>query len=108
MSADDYYGLGDGIAVRYPAGAYIGSDNTIYNADGTEVRNDWVVIGPDNATTWELIDGVDEIVNSRQPADDGFIYNLAGQKISNSQFIIHNSKLPRGIYIQNGKKVIRE
>ena len=100
--------FGEGIALRYPVGAYVGSGNNIYNADGTKVENDWVVIGPDNATTWELIDGVDEIVNSRQPADNGFIYNLAGQKISNSQFIIHNSKLPRGIYIQNGKKVIRE
>ena len=108
MSADDYYDLGEGIALRYPAGAYIGSDNVIYNANDKKLMNDWVVFGPDDATTWELIDGVDEIVNSRQPADDGFIYNLAGQKISNSQFIIHNSKLPRGIYIQNGKKVIRK
>ena len=108
MSADDYYDLGDGIAVRYPVGAYIGSDYVIYNADGTKVTNDWVVIGPDTQATQDLIDGVDEIVNSRQPTDNGFIYNLAGQKISNSQFIIHNSKLPRGIYIQNGKKVIRK
>ncbi len=81
--------LFSGSDLCYPVGAYIGSDYVIYNADGTKVEGDWVVIGPDNATTWELIDGVDEIVNSRQPADDGFIYNLAGQK-------------------KNGKKVIRK
>ncbi len=35
--------LGEGIALRYPTDAYIGSNNNIYYADGTKVTNDWVV-----------------------------------------------------------------
>ena len=35
---------------------------------------------------------------------EGAVYDLSGRLI-NSQFIIHNSKLRTGIYIQNGKKV---
>ena len=120
LGTEGNFDLGDGIALRYPAGAYIGSDNVIYNADGTEVTNDWVVIGPDDQKTQDLIDGVDEIVNSRQPTDNGFIYNLAGQQIVNGTPRLQsrlgskeskkwsNGKLPRGIYIQNGKKVIRK
>ena len=92
--------FGEGIALRYPIGAYIGSGNNIYYADGTKVQGDWVVIGPDNQTTQDFITGVDEIDDSRQSTDNGFIYNAAGQRIGNSQ-------LPRGIYIQNGKKVLR-
>ena len=92
--------FGEGIALRYPIGAYIGSGNNICYADGTKVQGDWVVIGPDNQTTQDFITGVDEIDDSRQSTDNGFIYNAAGQRIGNSQ-------LPRGIYIQNGKKVLR-
>ncbi len=92
--------FGEGIALRYPIGAYIGSGNNIYYADGTKVQGDWVVIGPDNQTTQDFITGVDEIDDSRQTTDNGFIYNAAGQRIGNSQ-------LPRGVYIQNGKKVLR-
>ena len=92
--------FGEGIALRYPIGAYIGSGNNIYYADGTKVQGDWVVIGPDDQKTQDFITGVDEIASSRQTTDNGFIYNAAGQRIGNSQ-------LPRGIYIQNGKKVLR-
>lgn len=97
---DSEFVLGEGTALRYPLGAYIGSDNIIYYADGTKVENDWVVIGPDNQKTQDLIDGVDEIDSSQQTTDNGFIYNIAGQQMS-------SGKLPRGIYIQNGKKVLR-
>ena len=34
------------------------------------------------------------------------VYDLAGRKVANSQFTIQNSKLPKGIYIINGKKVM--
>ena len=91
--------LGEGIALRYPTDAYIGSNNNIYYADGTKVTNDWVVIGPDNATTGELIDGVDNVNaddNDNLNASKG-IYNLAGQKVGESY---------KGIVIKNGKKVL--
>ena len=92
--------LGEGIALRYPTDAYIGSNNNIYYADGTKVTNDWVVIGPDNATTGELIDGVDNVNaddNDNLNANKG-IYNLAGQKVGESY---------KGIVIKNGKKIIK-
>ena len=92
--------LGEGIALRYPTDAYIGSNNNIYYADGTKVTNDWVVIGPDNATTGELIDGVGIVNaddNDNLNASKG-IYNLAGQKVGESY---------KGIVIKNGKKIIK-
>ena len=38
--------------------------------------------------------------------EESSIYNLAGQRLDNSQFTIHNSQLKRGIYIVNGKKIL--
>ncbi|MBQ6192625.1 MAG: leucine-rich repeat domain-containing protein [Bacteroidaceae bacterium] len=94
--------FGEGIDIRYPEGAYFsGTYNYLYYADGTEVKNDWVVIGPDTQATHDLIDGVDEIDNGQRTTDNGFIYNLAGQQIV-------NGKLPRGIYIKDGKKIIKK
>ena len=49
-------------------------------------------------------------INSLNPTlseGEGAIYNLAGQRIDNSQFTIHNSQLKRGIYIVNGKKILK-
>ena len=39
-------------------------------------------------------------------SNEGNIYDLQGRRI-NSQFIIHNSQLPKGVYIVNSKKVLR-
>ena len=39
--------------------------------------------------------------------EESSIYNLAGQRLDNSQFTIHNSQLKRGIYIVNGKKILK-
>jgi Leucine-rich repeat (LRR) protein len=94
--------FGEGIALRYPVGAYVGSGNNIYNADGTKVMNDWVVIGPDNQATQDLIDGVDIVnaddnLNANLNANKG-IYNLTGQKVGESY---------KGIVIKDGKKVLR-
>ena len=94
--------FGEGIDIRYPEGAYFsGTYNYLYYADGTEVKNDWVVIGPDTQATHDLIDGVDEIDNGQRTTDNGFIYNLAGQQIV-------NGKLQRGINIKDGKKIIKK
>ena len=87
--------FGEGIALRYPVGAYVGSGNNIYNADGTKVTNDWVVIGPDNQATQDLIDGVS--LTPALSSREGEIYNLAGQRLNKPQ---------KGINITNGRKVL--
>ena len=51
--------------------------------------------------------GLMAIDNGQQTTDDGAVYNLAGQRIFNRQSSIVNGKLPRGIYIINGKKVLK-
>ena len=50
-------------------------------------------------------DGIQEVQGFKSSGFQDGIYNLSGQRIDNSQFIIHNSQLPKGIYIVNGKKV---
>jgi Leucine-rich repeat (LRR) protein len=92
------FALDEGTALRYPFGAYIGSDNIIYNADGTKVKDDWIVIGPDNEKTKDLITGVHEIDNSQQTTDNSPIYNIAGQRLN---------KMQKGLNILNGKKILR-
>ena len=64
--------------------------------------------------------GISEIQNSKLPLrsrvplatpsafkiqNEGVVYDLSGRKL-NSQFIIHNSQLGKGVFIVNGKKVI--
>ena len=55
-----------------------------------------------------LIDGVATAIEgiNADDAQNAEIYNLAGQRLNNSQFTIHNSQLKRGIYIVGGKKVL--
>jgi len=86
--------LGSGTAIRYPVDATIWN-NYVYNADGSKVMGDWVVIGPDNQATRDLITGVASPKSSPEGKD--FIYNLAGQRLSRPQ---------KGIYITNGRKVL--
>ena len=50
--------------------------------------------------------GISLMEDGRSQMEDGVIYNLAGQRLDNSQFTIHNSQLKRGIYIVNGKKIM--
>ena len=63
------------------------------------MTNDWVIFGPDNQTTQDLITGVED-VKSLTPSlskGEGTVYNLAGQCLSNPQ---------KGINIKDGKKVL--
>ena len=90
--------LGEGIDVRYPAGASL-SDMCAVNADGTIFWHDWLVIGPDNDAMQDLIDGIVNVnanLNADQNINEG-VYNLAGQRLS---------KMQKGINIVNGKKVM--
>ncbi|MBR1682005.1 MAG: Ig-like domain-containing protein [Bacteroidaceae bacterium] len=50
--------------------------------------------------------GIEAVESSQTTVDSKEIYNLAGQRVDNSQFTIHNSQLKRGIYIVNGRKVL--
>ena len=55
----------------------------------------------------EHADNVSNVnANTNLNGNEG-IYNLTGQRVGNSQSIIHNSKLPSGIYIRNGKKILK-
>ena len=50
--------------------------------------------------------GISDLKDSKDLNDSKVIYNVAGQRLDNSQFTIHNSQLKRGIYIVNGKKIM--
>ncbi len=96
------------IDVRYPVGAYMDSGHHVYYAGTTtDVQKDWVVIGPDNQATQDFIiaTGISLTEEGRSQMEDGAIYNLAGQKMVDDKW--SNGKLPRGIYIVGGKKIIR-
>ena len=54
---------------------------------------------------WPEGSGIDGI-NNGDIANDKF-YDLSGRKIS-SQFKVHSSQLQKGIYIQDGKKMVRK
>ncbi len=95
------------IGIRYPVGAYVGNSyHVFYEGTTTDVQRDWVVFGPDNQATQDLITGISLTEEGRSQMEDGAIYNLAGQKIVNGQW--SNGKLPRGIYIVGGKKIIKK
>ena len=53
--------------------------------------------------------GINEIENEemRNGENENAIYDLSGRKIS-SQFKVHSSQLQKGIYIQDGKKMVRK
>ncbi len=96
----------DNINVRFPVGAYFRGTHVYYSGTATDVQRDWVVIGPDNQATQDLITGISLTEEGRSQMEDGAIYNLAGQKMVNGQW--SNGKLPRGIYIVGGKKIIKK
>ena len=52
-------------------------------------------------------DGISPLLTSlEEEGQSSTIVNLAGQRISNSRGTIHNSQLPKGVYIVNGRKVL--
>lgn len=51
-----------------------------------------------------VTDGIDTLSGAPAKQD---VYDLQGRRVGNSQFTIHNSQLQHGLYIVNGKKVIR-
>ena len=85
------------IGIRYPVGAYIGNGyHVFYAGTTTDVQQDWVVFGPDNQTTQDLITSIPK-VSPLEETEEGAIYNLAGQRLS---------KMQKGINIVGGQKVL--
>ncbi len=86
-------------SVTIPAGKayleYTASDPS------SPVKGFTFVFDDDDAT------GISLMEDGRSQMEGGAIYNIAGQRLDNSQFTIHNSQLKRGIYIVNGKKVLK-
>ena len=54
----------------------------------------------------DVTDGINEELRVKNEEFAGAVYDISGRRI-NSQFIIHNSQLKKGVYIRNGKKEIR-
>ena len=106
--------MGSGSSLYYPDGTKtttIGACRAYFTLNGVTAGNPsdppatvkaFVLnFGDENA------DGVVEVQGSRfkVQVDDAW-YDLSGRNLDNSNSKIQNSKLPRGIYIHNGKKTI--
>ena len=104
--------LGDGIALRYPVGAYVKKHGVCY-ADGSEVSKDWVVFGPEGAAPPveenSIATAIDQVQSSSQSEaaepsaklkvqSDGW-YTIDGRKLS-------GQPTKKGIYIHNGRAVV--
>jgi hypothetical protein len=50
--------------------------------------------------------GIEAIDNGQLTIDNSPVYNLNGQRVESSKHKAQSSRLPKGIYIQNGKKVL--
>ena len=79
--------------------AVVAWDPTVWSCDMQEGSYP-VLVG-----SAEMPDGVDTRDNGQWIMDNS-VYDLAGRRIDISKFKIQNSKLPKGIYIIGGKKVL--
>ena len=96
LPADKDRHFDSNIDIRYPIGAYFAKGRYVYYAGTTtNVQKDWVVIGPVEQATEDLIDGVSPIKETEEEAT--IIYNLAGQRLN---------KMQKGINIVGGRKVL--
>ena len=95
------YGLSGKTFVKNSAAGAIGAGKAYIPVDAipAEVKS-FTFVFEDLATGIETVHGEGVMVHGSE------IYNLAGQRLDDSQFTIHNSQLKRGIYIVNGKKVL--
>lgn len=96
--------------VVFKDGEYLGqTTDTTYAIDDTEatytVRSANEMGGLGEAATATVSTGIEAIGQSDNLQLDNCVYDLQGRKIVNRKS--SNSKLPRGIYIQNGHKVVR-
>ena len=88
----------------------VGGKGTMFDknfSDATYARPDGGIANPGYFTE-DTMTGIESIHNSQfiiHNEEEAAIYNLAGQKIVNDKW--SNGKLPRGIYIKDGKKILR-
>ena len=54
----------------------------------------------------DVSDGIESLTSNVAPANDGAVYNLAGQRVANGKSKMENGQLPKGVYVVNGKKVL--
>ena len=54
----------------------------------------------------DVSDGIESVTSDVAPANNGAVYNLAGQRVANGKSKMENGLLPKGVYIVNGKKVL--
>ena len=84
-------------------------NNTIIcgSAENIPMAIDRISVTPTRATV-EIIDGIIEMKNEKlKMKNDETIYDLCGRKVRNPQSSIQNPQLKKGIYIQNGKKILK-
>ena len=55
---------------------------------------------------WPFTTGIEEMENGKWRMGNDAVYDLLGRKIANEKWIMENGKLPHGLYIVNGKKVV--
>ncbi len=88
----------------------VGGNGTAFDSnviDATYARPDGGTESPGYFTA-DTMTGIESIHNSQftiHNEEGAAIYNLAGQKMVNDKW--SNGKLPRGIYIKDGKKILR-
>ena len=55
-----------------------------------------------------IADHIRESLQESTAPDNTLFYDLSGRKVNNGQRRMENGQLPRGIYIHNGKKIVRK
>jgi hypothetical protein len=101
MEAADYYLLSGGKAFAMVYGAGTLSANQCWlqfdKQASAGVRQIKIVFGEETGIS---------LTPSPSPKREGSIYTLDGRRVVNGQWSIVNSQLKKGVYIQNGKKVV--
>ena len=99
------------VTVKEGESLKLGIRTSNHKADGTRSTNDnhgWFKVDHFRIQKVNAVDdqtGLESIQNTNfKIQNEGAIYDLAGRRL-NSKFKIQNSKLPKGIYIKDGRKV---
>ena len=112
--AGDLVGVNDSLTTNSTPAATLFNTNT----DGTKFMNKPILNIRENKDTDKTISfdfyaSLDDMATelsavaaTPQSAANGQIFDLAGRRVNGSGFKFQGSQLPKGVYIQNGKKVM--
>jgi hypothetical protein len=75
-----------------------------YTFLGNYLKNDEIIYGISSEDVDQLITNID--LQQIRQVDSNAIYDLSGRRVANSSEIQGSSKLPKGVYIQSGKKFV--